>query len=179
MRMLKALAVAIGLVGGIIFGSAIGFGGGVPIIPSTPQYSEPSQIVATLNAFINQLNGNPLGQGGYAVQPGNFVSLGGPPTICPSGASPVTCTGQYGKVNITGIATLATGAAVAVTINNAAVSAASICVVTSGPNSAPGGAGVVVSVVTPGAGNIAINLVNAGATTGGAFNQTLYYNCIG
>lgn len=157
----KALVTA-ALVLGAIGGSMIAWGGGVPIIPSNPNFSEPSQIVGTLNAFINQLNGNPLGSGGYAAQPNNTPSIG---LFCTaSGATPQVCNGNRGAVSFTGT-TVAADAAVTVTITNSTITTASNCLGTL-QNNPTGAASPYVSSITPTAGSLAVVLGNPGTTTG-------------
>jgi hypothetical protein len=162
---------------GAVGGAMVGFAGGIPSLPSSPTYSEASQIVGTLNALINQLNGNALGFGGYATQSGNIASLG---SFCSTvGATPQTCNAQRGFVNFTGIGSLATdGASTTLVINNNLLTANNLCQVTVvGTTGAAGSAPVPLQAFT-GAGNIQITLANAGATATGAFTEQLSFNCI-
>ncbi|HEX8838201.1 MAG TPA: hypothetical protein VF748_14765 [Candidatus Acidoferrum sp.] len=154
---------------GALLGAALAFGGGMPLVPSSPQFNEPSQIVATLNALISQLNGQPLGSGGYAVQPGGIVSLG---SFCTaSGATPQTCNATRGVVTTNSLATAASTAA-AFVINDNLVTANSACGATVG-NTASTGTPAISSVVT-GAGTITVLLANVATAT--AFNNTVNIN---
>ena len=89
----------------------------VPLLPSSPTYSEPSQIQATINAVISMLNGN----GTYATAPAT-ISIG---TSCQNtaGASPQICNGQRGSAAFTGITVAATGTNQTLVITNSAVTA--------------------------------------------------------
>jgi hypothetical protein len=157
-----------------VFGLGLGqlapaHAGGVPIVPSSPQFNEPSQIVSTLNAFINQLNGNPLGSGGYAAQPNGIVSLG---SFCTaSGSTPQTCNAMRGIVTTNSLATAASSSANFV-INNSLITAANACVVGVG-NTSSTGTPAIAQVVT-GAGTITISLANVNTAT--AFNNTINLN---
>lgn len=151
--------------------------GGVPLVPSSPQYNEPSQIVSTLNAFINQLNGNPSGSGGYAAQPGGIVSLGSYCTA--SGATPQTCNATRGLVTTASLSTAAATNANYV-INNSLVSATSVCQVTVASYS-----GTLVTngypqplVVTTGTGTITVSLTNTHAANALSGTVGLAFNCI-
>lgn len=174
MKTFRSALVAVGLFVGAVLGSAIGFGGGVPLIPSSPTFSEPSQIVGTLNAFINQLNGNALGAGGYAAQPNGTPSLG---SFCQpaAGATPLTCNGNRGITSFTGV-TVAGNADATVVVNNSTITTASACSaqILNNPTAA---AGPAVSSVTPTAGVLTIVLTNATATTTGSVTFNIGFNC--
>jgi hypothetical protein len=147
--------------------------GGLPLMPSSPTYSEPSQIVGTMNALIQQLNG----QTGYATQPNSIVSLG---TFCTaSGATPQTCNGSRGVVTTATLTTAAVAAANYV-INDSLITAANACRATvtaySGTfhtNGIP-----YVATVTTGTGTITVSLGNVDATN--ALNGTvgMTFDCI-
>jgi hypothetical protein len=157
----------------VVLVSATAFAGGVPPIPPNPTYSEPSQIIATLNALINQLNGNALGTGGYAAQPGGVVSLG---SFCTaSGATPQTCNASRGVVTTNSLATAASTAA-AFVINDSLVTAQSACGASIG-NTTSTGTPTIASVVT-GAGTITVLVANV--ATAAALNNTvnIVFNCI-
>lgn len=175
-RYLRKASVAIGLLVGAVLGSAIGFGGGVPLLPSSPQFNEPSQIVSTLNAFINQLNGNPLGSGGYAAQPGGIVSIG---ALCQpaAGASPQTCNGSRGLVAFTGITVAATGTTQNLVINDSLVLATSACQA-QWITAFTAGSAVIAATVVPAAGTLTVTNVNAGTTTNTVTTGTLEFSCI-
>jgi len=151
--------------------------GGVPQIPSTSQYSEPSQIVGTFNAFVNQLNGNGAGAGGYAPQPGGVVSLGTQCQNAAAGASPQICNGQRGLVAFTTITVAATATTQTLTITDANITTASVCqawwttAFTAGSNVFP-------QSYTPTAGSLAILFANSGRTTNAVTTGTLAFNCV-
>jgi hypothetical protein len=167
----KALTAAALFVGAVL-GAQLGFGGGMPPLPSSSQFNEPSQIVSTLNAFINQMNGFPAGQGGYAVQPNSTPSLG---LYCSaSGATPQVCNGNRGAVSFTGT-TVAADAAVTVTITNSTITTASGCTGTI-QNNPTAAASPFVSSITPTAGSMAVVLGNPGTTTG-SVTLTVGFNC--
>jgi hypothetical protein len=174
MKLLRNALVLAALVGGTLTAVA----GGVPLIPSSPTYNEPSQIVSTLNAFINQLNGNPLGSGGYATQANGSVSLGSYGTI--SGATPQTLNTQRGLVTFTGV-TVAAQAAGNVVINNSLITTASVCQVTLqtfsgtfGTNGTP-----YIFTVTPTAGVLTVAIGNsAAANSTGSASFGVAYNCV-
>jgi len=171
---IRSAMLTVALFLGAIGGSMVGFGGGVPLIPSSPQFSEPSQIVGTLNAFINQLNGFPLGSGGYAAQSGNIVSIG---SFCQpaAGATPLTCNAARGIASFTGV-TVAGNANATVVVNNSNIATTSAC--TAGIlNNPTAAAGPAVSSITPTAGVMTIVLTNATATTTGAQTYNIGFNC--
>jgi len=172
----KALVTA-ALFLGALGGSMIAWGGGVPNIPSSPQFSEPSQIVGTLNSFINQLNGNPLGSGGYAAQPGGSVSLGTQCQNAAAGATPQVCNGQRGLVAYTGITVAATATTQTLVITDSVITTASVCqawwttAFTAGSNVFP-------QSYTPTAGSMSIVFANSGPTTNAVTTGTLAFNCV-
>lgn len=151
--------------------------GGVPQLPSTPQYSEGSQIVPTINALINQLNGNPSGQGGYAAQPNSAVSLGTFQTGSVASPGPLVLTtyAQRGVATFTA-ATVAGNANLSVSITNPGITTASVCFagITNNPTA---GAGPTVSSVTPTANTLTIQLTNATATTTGSVSLNVAWKC--
>jgi len=168
--MLKRIVYALT---GLVASAALAIAGTIPLLPSNANYSEPSQIQATINAVISMLNGN----GAYATAPAT-VSIG---TQCQgtAGASPVTCNGQRGTAPFTGLVVAglaATGTTVDLTITNSAVTAASICHVQ--PTTAfTAGSGVTVATVVPAAGSMVVKLVNAGSTTNAVTTGTLGFYC--
>jgi hypothetical protein len=170
--MLKKLAVA-----ALAFLLSVpAFAGGVPQIPATSQYSEPSQIVGTLNALINQLNGNGTGLGGYAALSNNAVSLG---SLCQpaAGASPLTCNGQRMIAAFTGLSSLlATGTTQTVVITNSSITAQSACTA-QWITAFTAGSAIIAATVTPSAGSLSIVNVNAGSTTNAVATGTLAVNC--
>ena len=162
--MLKKIAAAFGFFVGAL---ALAWAANIPLVPSTPQFNEPSQIVGTLNTFINTLQGQPTAINNNI--PG-VVSFG---TFCTaSGASPQTCNGQRGLVT-SGTLTTAAATNANYVINDNLVTAASVCQVTVASYS-----GTLVTngypqplVSTTGAGTITVSLTNTHAAN--ALNGTV------
>jgi hypothetical protein len=168
--MLKRLFAAAGFFVGAL---VLAWSANIPLIPSTPAFNEPSQIVGTLNTFINTLQGQPTAINNNTPA---VVSFG---TYCTaSGATPQTCNGQRGTATFTGV-TVAAVSTGNVVINNNLVTAASSCQVTiTADNSAAGSFPYPRSVVT-GAGTITVAISNAAAaTTTGASSFGVAFNCI-
>ena len=165
--MLKRIAYALT---GLVASAVIAMAASVPLLPSSPTYSEPSQIQATINAVIQMLNG----QGTYATAPAT-ISIG---SSCQNtaGASPQICNGQRGLASFTGLSTQATGAVQTLTITNSAVTAASVCHVQQ-TTAGTAGSGVAVAYVVPTAGSLAVTLVNGGTTTNSVTTATLGFYC--
>jgi hypothetical protein len=173
---MKKILIATALFIGAVLGAQVGFGGGVPLIPSSPTYSEPSQIVGTLNAFINQLNGNPLGSGGYAAQPGGVVSVGLYCQNAAAGASPQTCNGARGAVAYTGLGVTTTGTVMTTVISDSAITTASNCLA-AWQTAFTAGSAVTVATIVPTAGTLTVISVNAGTTANAVTTGTLGFNC--
>jgi hypothetical protein len=174
---MKKFLVAAALFVGAVFGAQLGFGGGIPNIPSSPQFSEPSQIIGTLNAFINQLNGNPLGSGGYAAQPGGIVSVG---SFCSGTGTTLTntCNGSRGQIIFTGtpLTVTTTGTTMTMVITNSAITTTSLC------NGAfvtafTAGSAVLPATFVPTAGSLSVVAVNAGTTANAVAAGTFAFNC--
>jgi len=150
--------------------------GGIPQIPSSPTYSEPSQIVPTLNALINQLNGNALGAGGYAAQPGGVASLGTQCQNAAAGASPQICNGQRGIVLFTGITVAAPNTNQTLTITDSTITTGSVCwacFVTAFTAATT----ITVGQIVPTAGSLAVSIGNDGSGTNAVTTGTLAFNC--
>ena len=153
------------------------FAGGVPPLPATSQYSEPSQIVATLNALINQLNGNGTGVGGYATVPNGAVSLGVP---CSGTSATLTtvCNGQRGTLVFTGtpLTVTTTGTTMTMVITNSAITTQSLC---SGNfvTAFTAGSAVIPATFVPTAGSLSVVAVNAGTTANAVAAGTFAFNC--
>jgi hypothetical protein len=168
--MLKRIAYALT---GLVASALIAVGATIPLLPSTSQYSEPSQIVGTINALIQQLNG----QAGYAAAGNGALGLGQFCTNGAAGASPQICNGQRGTVLFTGITVAATGTSQTLTITNSTINTSSICQAwwltpfTAGSNVMP-------QTYTPTAGSLAILFANAGPTTNAVTTGTLAINCV-
>lgn len=161
----------LGFVASLFLGVAA-FAAGLPLISpaSNPGMNEPSQIIATLNTFINQLNGVV----GYA--PAQTVSFGTSGTA--SGATPVTLSAQRGVVSFTGVGTLVTGAVTTLTMTNTLVAATSQCFAQVQSGGA-GGSGPYISTATPTAGSLALILANGGTTaTGAAQTFAIAFQCL-
>jgi hypothetical protein len=168
--MLKRIAYALT---GLIASAAIAMSAGLPILPSNSQYSEPSQIVGTINALIQQLNG----QAGYAAQ-NSTVSIGSYCTNTTGGASPQVCNGQRGEVLFTGISALAVSTTQTLVVTNANVAANSTCHANF-KTAFTAGSAMTVATIVPTAGSLSILVVNAGATTNGVTTGTLAFYCTG
>ena len=170
MRKLAFLAAA------LLSGVTCALGGGIPPLPSSPTYSEPSQIIATLNAIINQLNGNALGTGGYAQQPGGIVSLGGfcLPAV---GPTPLTCNAQKGYAQFSGV-TVTSAATSTLVVNSSFVTGGSLCQaqVIGGTNAAQSTPFVTSAI--PGTGILTVTLGNGSATSTGASTIGVLFSCI-
>lgn len=175
--MFRKVLLAIGLVLGAALGASIGFGGGVPLIPSTAPFSEPNQFVGSMNAFINQLNGNPAGSGGYAAQPQGIISFGSYSAPA-AGGTPLTANTMRGSLSFTGV-TVAAVSTGNVVINNSLITAANVCrAFITADNSAAGSFPYIRSVVT-GTGTITVAISNAAAATStGASTFGVGFDCI-
>ena len=133
----------------------------LPNLPSTPQFAEANQIVGTLNALINQLNGGT----GYSGT-GQIVSLG---TSCypAAAATPITCIGQRGQVQFTGvtIAANALSSALVITDTNL-IGTSSTCTASFFASAwVTAGAQPYISSIVPTANTLTILLGNANPTT--------------
>ena len=149
--------------------AAIAYAAPLPLLPSTPQYNDPSATVATINALIQQLNG----QLGYA--PAAPVSIGASGTV--SGGTPQTLNTQRGVVSFTGVGTLITGAVTTLVLNNSSVTTSSQCTAQVQSGGAAGSAPFV-STATPTAGVLTLILANGGTTaTGAAATFAIAYAC--
>jgi hypothetical protein len=178
MTKIRSVVLTAALFVGAVLGAQLGFGGGVPSIPSSPTFNEPSQIVSTLNAFINQLNGNPLGSGGYAAQPLGVVSIG---SFCSvSGVSTnEPCNGTRGSVGYTAQASIAAGGVATLSVTNGPFAAGQVCPAWVIQQSVAASSEVTVASTTPGGGNLTVVVQNPTATaTGAAGAWTLAYQCI-
>lgn len=168
--MLKRIAYALT---GLIASAAIAMSAGLPILPSTSQYSEPSQIVGTINALVQQLNG----QAGYAAA-NSTVSIGSYCTNTTGGASPQVCNGQRGEVLFTGITVAATSTNQILTVTNANVAANSTCHA-SFKTAFTAAAVLTVGQIVPTAGSLAISVSNSGSGTNAVTTGTLAFYCTG
>ena len=168
--MKKIIFAALAALGLVYAGAA--FAGGVPLIPSTSQFSEPSQILNTLNTFIRTLNGRTTAIG----TPGN-VSLG---KFCTGSSSTtaVTCNGSRGILSLSSVATIASGNYIDFTVTNTNITAGSACSfqVLDGDNDA--GSAPAVAQAVPTTNTLSFRLINgASAATGAAKAYTVGFNC--
>mgnify|MGYP001616821108 CR=1 FL=1 len=155
---------------GLLLSATVGMSAGIPLLPSSPTYSEPSQIQATINAVIQMLNGN----GTYATAPA-IVSIG---TSCANtaGASPQICNGQRGSALFTGITVGAPATKQVLTITNSAVASNSICHAEF-TTAFTAATVLVVGQVVPTAGSLAVSIANAGSGTNVVTTGTLGFYC--
>jgi hypothetical protein len=171
-KAVRNLVVGTGLLVGAVLGAAVGFGGNVPLIPSNPTFSEPNQIINTLNTWAQSLNGQ---VNAITPTPANF-GLG---AYCSNGVvgnSPQVCNGSRGAVLFSSLTIAATGTTMTSVITNSLITAASNC--TAAWNTAfTAGSGVTVATVVPTAGTLTVISVNAGSTTNAVSNGTLGFNC--
>lgn len=158
--------------------------GGVPLIPSSPTYNEPNQIVSTLNALIEQLNGQPAGSGGYAALGNGVPSLG---SFCAgtSATSAITCSGAgpggggtRGTLTFSaGITITTTGSTESFTVTDNTITATMVCQAW-WASAFTSGSGVAVASVTATANTLSIVAVNAGTTSNAVTTGTLGFNCV-
>lgn len=156
----------------VLASGLVAFATTLPFVPSNPTFSDPSAIVATLNAVINQLNGNV----GYTGTAQGVVSIGAFCSGSAASGSAVTCNGQRGTAAYTAITVGANGTSTQ-TITNSSVTAASNC---SGQlQTATGAAGSTpfVSSITASAGSLSVILGNGSATSTGSVTLTVGFNC--
>lgn len=168
--MLKRIAYALT---GLVCSVAIAMSASMPLLPSTSQYSEPSQIVGTINALIQQLNG----QAGYAAA-NSVVSVGSYCTNTTGGGTPQVCNGQRGEVLFTGITVAATGTNQTLVVTDANVAANSTCHANF-KTAFTAGSAVVVATLVPTAGSLSVVVANAGTTTNAVTTGTLAFFCTG
>jgi hypothetical protein len=144
----------------------------IPLVPSSPTYSEASQIVPTLNALINQLNGAP---GGYATQ--QIISLGSYCQNAAAGGTPQICNGQRGQVAFTGITVAATGTNQTLVVTDSSILATSSCF-GQWSTAFTAGSALVIATMVPTAGSLSVVTANAGATTNAVTTGTLSFYCL-
>ena len=157
---------------GLVYAGAA-FAGGVPLIPSTSQFSEPSQIISTLNTLIRALNGQATG---ITSAPGN-VSLG---KFCrgSSATTAVTCNGARGILSLTNAGTIASGNYTDFTVTNTNVTAGSACVVQVMDGNNDTGSAPAVSQAVPTANTLSFRVFNGSSVaTGAAKAYTVGFQC--
>ena len=168
--MKKIVFAALAALGLVYAGAA--FAGGVPLIPSTSQFSEPSQILNTLNTFIQTLNGQTTAIG----TPGN-VLLG---KFCTGSSSTtaVTCNGSHGILSLTSVGDLASaGYYVDYVLTNTNVTAGSACSVQVLSGGAAGSAPTI-SKAVPTANTLTFRVLNGSSiATGAAGTLSVGFNC--
>lgn len=129
---------------------------------SGSQYSEPSQILATINALVLQINTS-------------LVPITGGAVTC-TGTTTSTCTGARVVVSVTGLTTAAAGASsAAMTVTDTAVLSVNsqvLCNV-----NVYAGTGVpIATTIIPGTGQFSFTITNVAAT--GALNATVPVACV-
>jgi len=171
--MVRRAALAFGLSAGALFGAALGFGGGIPYIPSSAPFSEPNQEIATFNTFIQMLNGIP-----NVLAPANTtVSIGSFCQNATAGATPQICNGQRGAVAYTGLTVAAPATNQTVVITNSFITTASVC--TAAFTTAFTAATVInTGQIVPTAGSLTISIANSGSGTNAVTTGTLGFNCV-
>lgn len=171
--MLRKASLAAAAFVALIFAAASwAVAGGIPSIPSSPVWSEPSQILGTLNTFIRMLNGQATS---INTTPGN-LSLG---SFCTgsTATSTVTCNGNRGSITYTYLGTLTQGSQGALTLTNSSIAASSACVFQVMRGGAAGSAPYVTQAL-PAAGSLGFNLTNGGSTATGLGAQvTIGFQC--
>jgi hypothetical protein len=162
------------LLAGTMLGATAGLAGGIPSIPPTPPFNDASQIVSTLNQFIQSLNGLPT-----AIAPTPGVVAFGQFCAANAAGTSITCNGQRGAVIFQGQASLAAGGATIIQVVNSAVTANSTCMVTFGGQNVAAGSGVVIAGSTAFAGALNVTVLNPTATATGASGLwSIQFNCI-
>jgi hypothetical protein len=165
MRKLLAALVA------VLF-SAGAFAAGLPLLPSSPTYSEASQIVGTINALIQQLNGQ---QGYAAATP--VLGIGQFCTNTTGGASPQICNGQRGAVLFTGITVAAPNTNQTLTITDSSIAANSICQANF-ITAFTAATTITIGQIVPTAGSLAVSVGNSGSGTNAVTTGTIGFNCV-
>ena len=156
----------------VVVSGAIALAASLPNVPSSPTYSEASQIIGTLNALIQQLNGG----AGYAGAAQN-ISLGSYCQNAAAGGTPQVCNGQRGQVAYTGITVTTTGSTQTLVITNSSVLANSQC---TGAfiTAFTAGSAVLPATFVATAGSLSVVAANAGTTSNAITTGTLAFNCI-
>lgn len=126
------------------------------------QYSEPSQILATINALINQLN--------TSLSP-----ITGSTALC-SGTTTATCQGNRFTVSITGLTTAAAGtSSAAMVVTNASVTSVAATVLCN-VNIYAGGGMPIATAIIPATGSVSLKVTNVAAS--GALDATVPVACV-
>jgi hypothetical protein len=156
----------------LAFSAGLSFAANLPLMPSTPTFSEASQIVGTINALVSQLNGLP----GYSGT-SQLVSLGSSCANTTAGASPQVCNGQRGQVAYTTLGVTTTGSVMTTVVTDSAILATSQCTA-NWITAFTAGSGVTVATAVATAGSLSVISVNAGTTANAVTTGTLAFNCI-
>jgi|HubBroStandDraft_5_1064220.scaffolds.fasta_scaffold112100_3 hypothetical protein len=159
----------------VVVSGAIALAASLPNVPSSPTYSEASQIVGTLNALIQQLNGG----AGYAGAAQN-ISLGSFCQNAAAGATPQVCNGQRGQVAYTGLVVAglaATGTTATLVVTDSSVLANSQCTANF-ITAFTAGSAIVPATAVATAGSVSFLFANAGTTTNAVTTGTMAFNCI-
>jgi hypothetical protein len=155
----------------VFVSGAIALAANIPLIPSSPTYSDPSAILNTLNTLIQQLNGG----AGYApaqvVSPGSFCTNG------TAGGTPQICNGQRGQVLFTGITVAATGTNQTLVITDSSITTGSSCF-GQWSTAFTAGSAVYVATMVPTAGSLSVVTANGGTTTNAVTTGTLSFYCL-
>jgi hypothetical protein len=156
-----------------VFTASLALAGGLPTIPPTSRWSEPSQLLNTLNTFIRTLNGESTAINSAS---GNW-SLGHPCTAS-SATTAVTCNGARGVLTLTGIPELQWGASSDVTLTNTNVDASSACTAQVLSSTGATGSALTVATAIPTQNTLTIRLVNGGSiSTGSGKAYTVGFQC--
>lgn len=155
----------------MLVSGAIALGANLPLVPSSPTYSEASQIVGTLNALIQQLNG----AAGYSGT-SQIVSLGSFCTNATAGATPQVCNGQRGQVAFTGITVTTAASVQTLVITNSSITTTTQC---TGAfiTAFTAASAVLPATFVPTAGSLSVVIVSAGGTNA-VTTGTLAFNCV-
>lgn len=154
----------------VFVSGAVALAANMPSVPSTSQYSEANQIIGTLNALINQLNGAI----GYA--PAQNVSLGSFCTNTTAGASPQVCNGQRGQVAFTTLTPTTTGSTQTLVITDSSVLATSQCSA-QWITAFTAGSALAAATLVATAGSLSVVVGNFGTTSNAVTTGTLAFKC--
>ena len=155
----------------VFVSGAIALAANIPLIPSSPTYSDPSAILNTLNTLIQQLNGGVGYAPAQVISPGLFCTNG------TAGGSPQICNGQRGQVLFTGITVAATGTNQTLVVTDSSIAAGMSCY-GQWSTAFTAGSALYVSTMVPSAGSLSVVTANGGTTTNAVTTGTLSFNCI-
>jgi len=155
----------------VFVSGAIALAANIPLIPSSPTYSDPSAILNTLNTLIQQLNGGVGYAPAQVVSPGLFCTNG------TAGGTPQICNGQRGQVLFTGITVAATGTNQTLVITDSSITTGSSCF-GQWSTAFTAGSAVYVATMVPTAGSLSVVTANGGTTTNAVTTGTLSFYCL-